>query len=163
MKRVKVKRNKKTFNKLLKDVNQDVAVAVGHFQDQGTHPSGYTYPELMAFHSKEVGGFDNQHVPARHILEITKFRVTQNKSTVFKGLVSVFSEEKDLTAALKSYFASLGNKIKAIEYNVFGDSELPANSDVTIALKGSALPMIETGELRSKIDVRVLAKGKKKG
>jgi len=133
-----------------------ITVEVGHFEDQGKHYSGYTYPELMAFHNKELG-FENAHVPPRPILDITKFRVGNSSSSVFVGMDKVF--ESGLSKrSLKSYMKLIGSRIKDVEKDVFGDSALTKNADVTIILKKSEKPMIDQGDLKNKVEVRLTNK-----
>lgn len=133
-----------------------ICVEIGHFEDQGKHYSGYSYPELMAFHNKE-DGFENSHVPPRPILDITKFRVDNATGEVFTGLDKVFASGLS-KRSLKSYMKLIGKRIKDIEQDVFGTHELPANAEVTIVLKGSDKPMIDQGDLKNKVEVRLINK-----
>ena len=108
----------------------------------------------MAFHNKE-DGFSNENVPPRPILEITKFRVNGTYKNVFRGMNSVFKAGYS-AKAMKEYLFKVGNKIKKLEQEVFGGStHLQANAPSTITAKGRNEPMVEQGDLRAHVDVRV--------
>ena len=154
---VRIVKKGRTVEKLLANMKGKIEVEVGHFDDQGTHASGYSYPELMAFHNKD-SGYDNEHVPPRPILEVTKFRVNGTYKQVFRGMHHIFKDGYS-KASLKEYMLKVGDKIKNIELSVFGNSIfLPANQASTAAAKGRNEPMVETGDLQDHVEVRVKTK-----
>lgn len=152
---MKVVQTGNTIDKLLKSMQTEFEVEVGHFQDQPTHYSGYTNPELMAFHNKDsADDFDNDHVPSRPILDITKFRVDEDIKRVLSGVEKLYT--KPTRGNVKSYMQSVGKKIQLIEQDVFAKPPLTKNSEYTVALKdGRDTPMVDSGDLMGAIEVRV--------
>lgn len=148
-----VKKGKQT-EKLLKKLNLKSSVQVGHFQDQGQHYSEMSYPELMKLHHVGTGTGPGE-IPARPILDILDFRVAQNKRKAFFGVKTVF-KEADYKYSVRKYLLKVGERLRKMERAIFGDTAaLAGNKPKTISMKqGKNTPLIDTGDLKSKIEVR---------
>lgn len=124
-------------------------VEVGHFAEQGNHStalklngSPYSYVELMHYHHTGDGG----PRPPRQPLEVLKIQnrnLSQHrwmKSAVKKTVKELLNPQSQ-TKVLES----IGRNIGRLEKDIFGDPALlagtPYNTD----------PLIDTGELRSKV------------
>lgn len=149
-----VKKGNQT-NKLLKELNQKSKVHVGHYNDQGEHYSGLTYPDLMKLHHFGTGAGRGQ-IPARPVLSILGFRVNNNIRKVFFGVSEVFKKGSYSSNVLK-YLTKVGNVMQRMERDIFGDtSTLASNSSTTVTLKqGRNQPLVDTEDLRNKIEVRI--------
>lgn len=157
--KVKVVKRKSATNRLLKNLGQKHQVKVGHFKDQGEHESGYTYPELMALHSKGYTTIyfgDEVDVPARPVLDVVKFRVNNAPNFFFNGLQHT-SRKGFRSEDIKDYLEDVGERIKQEEQEIIGSpSWLISNKPSTIRMKeGRNTPLEDTGDLKSKVDVRV--------
>lgn len=151
-------RMKKVGNKLEKltkafhDLNGEF-VEVGHFKEQGQHSdTDLTYAELMAIHHNPVGNGLNW--PPRPVLDILFFKNKNLDSPEIKAILGRFRKKEptpvNIAWLLKEIGQALGKKEKAI----FGSGFLAPNSPITIAKKGRNSPLIDTGELRSKVAYR---------
>ena len=149
-----VKKGNQT-DKLLKELNQQTKVHVGHYNDQGEHYSGMTYPDLMKLHHNGTGAGRGE-IPARPVLDILAFRVNNNIRKVFFGVSNVF-KKGTYSANVIKYLTKVGSVLKGMERDVFGDtSALTSNRPKTVSLKqGRDQPLVDTEDLRNKIEVRI--------
>ena len=147
----------KKIQKLL-EKDKDVSVSVGHFEEDGKHPSGMTYPELMQLH--HVGtGVGKGAIPSRPVLTILITQVERDPKKVFFGMRAVFKDGYNIEET-KKLFHKIGKRMVKMERAIFGDPRLIApNSPLTIELKGGEnTPLIDTGRLRRKVKYKVEVK-----
>lgn len=123
-----------------------VLVGVPEEESARKENDGHTNASLLYFHSK---GSPIQRIPARPVLEIGIKNAAPVVEEILKNGMqaalngSVEGAEQALNRA--GMFAS--NKVK----EVFGSSELVPNRPMTIEMKGSDAPLIDTGQLRNAI------------
>lgn len=152
--KVKVKKVGNKFEQLsrgIKDLNNE-SVQVGHFDEQGKHYSGLTYPELMAVHNNPVAhGLD---WPPRPVLDILAHKNRKLDSPQIKRILKKYSrlEPSEINNAM--LLDEIGQFLREEEKKIFGSGELAPNSPVTVAQKGSNNPLIDTGDLRNKTAYR---------
>ena len=120
-------------------------VSSGWFNEQGRHYSGYTYPELMAYHHD--GGIAGE-VPSRKPKVVAFQRLREDKELVKKALkvwsTDVLKSQKANQALLTTIGKDTVGKLKG----AFKAGELvPPNTEFTIALKGSDVPLRDTDDL----------------
>lgn len=125
------------------------SVEVGHFASQGNHPTAvkpngapYSYVELMYFH--HTG--DASTRPPRQPLSVLKIQ-NRNLSQHRWMKSAVKTSVKDILTKgiVQTSLNRIGKNLVRLEKDIFGDPTLlagtPHNTD----------PLIDTGELRSKV------------
>lgn len=157
--KLKIVKTGKTSERLLKKLNNKIGVEVGHFKDQGNHDSGLTYPELMNKHhfryTTDYLGTEVE-VPGRPVLDIVGFKIDSSPNYFFNGIQDILNR-KFTKVSVKEFLGDVGERVQREEQDIIGDaSEIRANSATTIRLKqGRNTPLEDTGDLKSKVDVRV--------
>lgn len=141
LKRTKNNRLDKIVKQLKSLANDEVQV--GHFQEQGLHYSGFSYPELMAFH--HTGGDPNNGSPVipRKLLDILWARHRNlEKNPQIKAAFTRWRKRPLSEESNKKLLDEIGRVIAKLEKAMFGDPlALPTN--------GSNLsPLVDTGDLR---------------
>lgn len=151
MLRIKTKINRsgdfyKKLSYLKKLDNQ--SVSVGHFESQGLHSSGKSYVNLMKEHHT-----GDEITPPRPVLTILNFRLRGYlSSSEAKSLLKRWAKDPK---NIDLFLSSLGKKIAQQEKQIFGNNtELASNAPLTQKLKGRDSPLVDTGELRSKVAYR---------
>lgn len=136
-------------------MNQNLKVEVGHFEENGRHYSGYTYPELMQLHHYGTGNGPGD-IPARPVLTYVGIEVDKNVKKVFKDLKTIFSKPYS-QKQVRDFLQVSGEKIKEIEQDIIGSTPpLVSNSGMTISLKnGRDTPLEDSGDLKDKVEVKV--------
>ena len=138
-----------SIKKLLADFNKmdKATVDVGHFASQGIHPtSGLPYPELMALHHF---GDPSQNIPARPVRTIVAHGAVRTlKAPSLRGELMDWGKAQERHKALQSVLEAMGKLLVADGKAVFGSSQLRANSDKTVQIKGFNSPLIERGDLQ---------------
>ena len=152
---VKVVQRKGTTRKKIEELinKKNDFVEIGHFEAQGTHPTiGRSYVDLMKLHHN--GGTIRSNVPnpprpVMHILNFKAEKVLMSPQLRKEG-------EALLKSGAKDPLIIVGKRLAAVEKSIFGDpSLLTSNAESTIAAKhGADTPLVETGELRSKVAYR---------
>ena len=144
--KIERKKGSKDLERLLKSVKDlhREKVEVGHFQSQGLHYSGMTYPELLQFWAIGVakegtGGRIRQDVRAQFSF---KFMNTKRvaKDPVLKAALSKWAKNADKGIPTASLLDEVGNRLRQ-EYRTF------FNVIASPHMKGTATPLFETGEL----------------
>lgn len=148
---IKVKKTGNMFEKLTKgisDLNNE-KVQSGHFEEQGEHYSGHTYPELMALHHNPEGnGFD---FPPRPVLDILFHRNENLDNPQIKTILNKYRKLEPNEANNKLLLEELGKYLVKQEKEIFGSSALAPNAQSTIDQKGKNSPLVDTGSLRDKV------------
>lgn len=143
--------------KLIKAVRSldNQTVSVGYFADQGKHSSGLNFTNLMFI--QEVSGVRTKTgLVHRRLFEMTANRDRQAIITNVRSSI-----KRNLTKKPAQVFKDFGKDVQHKLREGFGDAALlPANSPATISHKGSNAPLVETGELKSKLTYRVRKKHK---
>lgn len=127
---------------------------VGHFDDQGKHYSGMTYPELMQVHHF---GID---VPVRQVLTFVADHVGTYKKSYFSKVEGLFAKPYT-KKAVKELLGDVGEAIKRTEQNIIGSTPpLVPLSKETLRIRASQgrgtenTPLEDTGELKENVEVR---------
>ncbi|MGX9869048.1 hypothetical protein [Enterobacter mori] len=131
--------------------------SVGYFADQGTHSgSNMSYPELMFL--QEVHGVRSlSGLVHRRLFENTAIR---HRADIRNNIRS--SLKRSLMTDPNVVFTSFGKEVQGLLRKGFGDTGLlPSNAPATIARKGKNSPLVDTGELKSKLTYRVEPKRQK--
>jgi hypothetical protein len=132
---------------------EDATVQVGHFEDQGNHstavkPNGtpYSYVELMYYH--HTG--DASTRPPRQPLSVLKI---QNRNLSqhgwMKSAVRLAVSEIDNDLSKEKALKRVANNLVKLEKAIFGDPILLAGT------ANNTDPLIDTGELRSKVTSKI--------
>lgn len=146
-----VKKTGKEFDKLVKGINDlnDEYVEAGHFDEQGTHYSGYTFPELMALHHNPEGnGFD---APPRPVLDILFHRFEKLDSLKIKRVLANYRKMAPTPSNNKKLLSELGRLLVREEKSIFGSDDLAPNADYTVRQKGFDAPLVDTSSLKRKV------------
>lgn len=143
----KLKKKGNQLEKLLKQVRNlnKESVQVGHFRESGKHPSGFTYPELMAIHH---AGNPETNLPARPVLDILFFRNRRLTANAIDMAFKAWGKRKLNASSNKKLLSDLGMYIRDEEKKIFGSSVLAPNA---VPPKSFNSPLVDTGELKSKV------------
>lgn len=142
----KLEKTRKALN-LLGNPN----VRVGHFSEQGTHSDAkVSYPRLMKWHHTGRGGY-----PERPVLRVLWFRNKKLlKSPELIRAMKVWLSgdiNKQTTQLMLSTFGKhLVKKEKAI-MGSSGNMMPPSTSKKRIGVEGPTAPLVDSGELKSKV------------
>ena len=130
------------------------SLRVGHFEADGKHYSGMSYPDLMELHHTGTGTGSGE-IPPRPILDLLSYRIFNTRG--IRDLVVKREINKLLKNPEKiSLLNVVGEQIVKIEKSLFGSGgPLLANSPYTIALKGRDDPLVDSGTLRDKVRYEV--------
>lgn len=110
---------------------------------------------------QEFGRMENPRIPARSFLRMPLREHLEEKLSKSKK----FSQESVKQAIsnnqaeyLVKQLALLGEQIVLEAFATSGDGKWAPNAPITIAMKGSSKPLIDTGELRKSITSQVVKK-----
>lgn len=129
-------------------------VSVGFFADQGKHSgSNLNYTNLM--YIQEVHGVRTKTgLVHRRLFELTAMRHRNEIVSNVKASIS-----RNLPNSPNQILKDFGHDVQAKLREGFGDTSLlPHNAPSTIAGKGANSPLVDTGELKSKVTYRVVKK-----
>lgn len=146
-----LKRKDKKLNKLVGGIRNlaKEKVQIGHFESQGMHYSGYTYPQLMALqHNPIANGFN---FPPRPVLDILFFRNERLDAPEINTILKKYSQGGPTPSNNKMLLDNLGKFLRRKEKEIFGSSVLPPNAPMTIKKKGRNSPLIDTRQLLNKV------------
>ena len=154
-----------TLDKLAKQIHtiNGESVEVGHYETQGLHPSGFTYPELMAIHHT---GNPEDNLPARPVLSILAFRMfspNRVKDPVIRRAITKWLKGPIAPSSNINMLNSIGRELVRKEKAIFGSGVLVKNAPRTISIKGSNSPLIDTGDLRDHTSYKTSIDDKVKG
>lgn len=122
-------------------------VKIGYFAEQGKHPSGMTFAELMALQE-----FGTEDIPKRPVFQITAFTKAPNKSRAVNGAVRNWTRDLAGPANTRTLLNQIGRYYQKELKGLFGDgSALTPNSPLTIRIKGRDEPLVDSGELRDNL------------
>lgn len=129
-------------------------ISTGINKGEGMHSSGLKYAQLLAIHHN---GVPSKGIPPRPVLSIVtrlygKIIAKKAKREMFKYL--------DGEQSLDHTLASIGKVSLSYTKDVFGDpTVLPQNAKTTIKIKGRDTPLVDSGELQSKLSYSYTWKG----
>lgn len=137
-------------------------VAVGVFAEEGARAyagkAGEERPKGAAVTVLDVAlwnHYGTANIPARPFLSLyfdtQTARVQERAATLFRSVVAGKRTRLEALDLLGQVF--VGDIQRAMTVGYFGS--YPGNADSTIARKGSATPLVDTGQLRSSITYRV--------
>jgi len=120
---------------------QGSEVEFGHFSEQGTHYSGYSYPQLMAFHHNGSDPSGVVHVLPRPLILILK-RSNPNllSDSEVRRAFKDWSMRLPSQKSNRILLDSIGRRMSKKERDIFGDVRLGVTSNPT--------PLVLTGDLR---------------
>lgn len=152
--KVTVKDNRKRYDDLIKRVfgKQRATIEVGILEADGAKPhgEGLTVLDVATFNEFGLG------VPERSFLRAW-FDDNRPRAMTILGAVlrTVVSGQRTKEQALEL----LGARFVAEIQKRIAQGILPPNSEETIKKKGSSVPLIDTGQLRTSITYRVTLDG----
>ncbi len=151
--KTRVRRRGKEANRIATQLNSlnNASVSVGHYQEQGKHHSGFSYPELMAIHHNGGNPSGNAPLPPRPVLDILKFRNQKLSDPLFKKAVKAWGMRTPSPSSNAILLDEIGKILRAKEKAIFGSSALAPNA---VPPKSSNTPLVDTGQLRSKVAYR---------
>lgn len=131
-------------------------VKVGYFADQGMHPlAKMNYPSLM--YLQEIHGVRARGgLVKRRLFEET---MVEEGGRIMKSTKQMLAKQivRGNVDAVKEHFGK--ETQKAIRDNFGNTSIMRENAEATVAKKGFNAPLIESGDLRSKLVYRITKKG----
>lgn len=146
---------KKARGRLKRDSKREVQI--GYFQEQGTHSSGYTFPELMAIH--EFGLLDT--TPVRDVFQITAASIKPGQNKDVKSSVRRFLKDIVNGKGVEDNLLDSGEPIREALNSVFGDTSLlQENSERRVREKGRNEPLVDSGSLRDHLAIKEVKSGK---
>lgn len=152
---MKIKKKGKQVDQLLKKLEavQGLNVSIGHFEEDGPHYSGYTYPELMALHHNGVNTGDsltNAHITPRPVMDFVVREVEGDVNKYFDPI-----EKALVDFNFNQAFDQIGENIVELEKSIIGSSPpLDRVKPTTLALRKQSkenTPLEDTGSLKSKV------------
>lgn len=141
--------------KIIKQAKKKYATQVGVLSSDDARIDGLSNATIGMEHEF---GVVSKNIPARSFLRMPLNTHGQELMSVLKGKMVKKSFEKN---NIKHIFELIGIKAEAIVQDAFstaGFGQWASNSELTIKLKGSDTPLIDTGELRKSIHSRVVTK-----
>ena len=165
-----LKRNSNQFQRELRKIIDlsGERVDIGHFEEQGKHTTlGIGLSDLMELHhnglalNQKTGAvFD---IPPRSPLNILANRKGRHLPMISKRIMD-WGRTKMNKSSTADLLAGIGNDMAVEEAKLFNHPPLTANSPVTIKIKDSNIPLVDSGELRSSIRYKTsLRKALRKG
>jgi hypothetical protein len=144
---------KKVGNSLQKITQQfhkidNESVEVGHFKEQGTHPSGFTYAQLMALHHNGGNPSGSAPIPPRPVLDLLFFKNSNLSDPKFAAAFKAWRGRTLSESSNGILLAQIGIILRKKEKAIFGSSALAPNA---VPPKDRNDPLVDTGELRSKV------------
>jgi hypothetical protein len=131
-------------------------VEVGHFASQGTHSdSSLTYPELMAIQHFGLGGQRPRMI--RTLLKLSERRMSDVR---YNTLMKSWGKSNYSQTANQKLLEGFGIVLAKKEKALFGKPQgvlMPPNSPNTkkkVGIMGPFSPLVDTGELRSKVSYK---------
>lgn len=124
-------------------------VEVGHFEASGRHTkTGLSYPHMMAiFHFGFAG-------PRRSPLTSLVFQTAGKSNIRFTRAFKAWGDSKLTSNSHEELLSEIGRYLANKEFEIFGvvSPEMPATtSPKDVGIKGPNAPLVDSGELRSKI------------
>ncbi|MCK5126779.1 MAG: hypothetical protein KAR42_11035 [candidate division Zixibacteria bacterium] len=139
-----VKSIQRTVTKELEKLSTDNFVTVGIHEDTGNHPdSGMTNATLGA-----IQHFGNDHIPARPWLDVG---VESGNAEYLSIIKTAIEDQEPLEHALNR----VGVVAVGRTQQYMTQLRSPSNAESTITRKGSANPLIDTGELRASVNYKL--------
>lgn len=143
---IKIKSNTRKLDQLTKELKKihNKNVSFGYYQEQGTHYSGYSYPDLMSY--LEYG--DHAHdVPPRPVFSATSGKMRATSGREVRRYIENFVGGK-MTASFT--LDMVGAEYAKWTQDMFGvPSQVNvSNSPRTVSLKGGDTPLVDTGDLK---------------
>ena len=150
---VKVQKNRNRLQELVKGLQKldKDFVEVGHFKEQGTHYSGFSYPKLMEIHHNGGNTAGSSPLPPRPVLDILFFRNRNLTDMMFKRAFKAWGGRTLGTRSNGILLEDLGKVLQDKERKIFGSSDLAPNA---VPPKNRNEPLVATGDLRSKVAYR---------
>jgi hypothetical protein len=146
-----VQEAKAAMKKAIEDFMSDKFVTVGIHEDAGAREDGVTNAQIGA-----VNHFGGGNTPARPWLDIGVMKGVPLYSDVIRS-VSESGENLDMALNRIGILAVTSAQEYITELNS------PANAPSTVAKKGSANPLIDTGILRSSVSYKITATESEEG
>lgn len=139
--------------KLIRSVRSldNKVVSVGFFADQGNH-SGSKMPYTNLIYIQEVHGVKSKAgLVHRRLFELTAM---QHRNEIVSNVKNSIS--RNFPNSPNQILKDFGQDVQGKLREGFGDTSLlPHNAPSTIAGKGANSPLVDTGELKSKLTYRV--------
>ncbi|MEG9741479.1 hypothetical protein [Enterobacter roggenkampii] len=139
--------------KLIRSVRSldNKVVSVGFFADQGNH-SGSKMPYTNLIYIQEVHGVKSKAgLVHRRLFELTAM---QHRNEIVSNVKNSIS--RNFPNSPNQILKDFGQDVQGKLREGFGDTSLlPHNAPSTIAGKGVNSPLVDTGELKSKLTYRV--------
>ena len=125
------------FVKNMEDLRK-LAVYVGFTEESGSYDDGTTIAQIAAYNE-----FGTSTIPARPFMQDT---VNQNQEAIVASIEQAMTMIKNWTPA-KEILNRIGVSSVALMQKQIRDGQYEPNSPVTVAIKGSSHPLIDTGRM----------------
>lgn len=138
------------FEKLVKQFHRidGESVEVGHFKSQNKHPSGFSYPELMAIHHNGGNPSGNAPLPPRPVLDLLFFKNQNLSDPAFKAAFRAWGKRTLSDRSNDILLEDIGKILQKKEKAIFGSAALAPNA---VPPKDRNDPLVNTGKLRDKV------------
>ena len=141
-----VKKIQRAVEKELEKLTSDKFVMVGIHEDTGDHPdAGMTNAQLGA-----TLHFGNGNIPARPWLDVG---VESGNAEYLSIIKTAIEDQTPMEQALNQVGVEAVGKVQLYMKQL----RSPANAESTVKAKGSANPLIDTGELRSSVNYSIIS------
>ena len=162
MLKISVQKKGNSLQKLVKNFHKidGEFVETGHFKEQGKHYSGLTYPELMSVHHNGGNPSGNAPLPPRPVLDLLHFRNQNLSDPKIKGYIRDWRKRPLSEASNKILLDQIGRILAIREKRIFGSPTLASNA---VPPKDRNQPLVETGDLKSKVSYKTSIDNSVKG
>ena len=136
------------YNRIMRDLQKlyGMEVVAGMLKDSGKAENGASYVEIATWNEYGTG-----HIPSRPFIRISADTNKQAWAKLAQQCVNnVIDGDSPRDAA-----QVVGHRMVEDIRKVFGSSELKANAPSTIARKGRNEPLVDSGEMRRRVNFRI--------
>lgn len=138
----------KGWNRIMRDLNglDGTEIVAGILKDSGTASNGASYVDIATWNE-----YGTRRIPSRPFIRISADTNKQAWAKMAQQCVNdVIDGDNPKDAA-----QVIGHRMVEDIREVFGSSELKANAPSTIAKKGRNEPLVDSGEMRRRVNFRV--------
>jgi hypothetical protein len=138
---------------------KDLSVKVGVVEGAGTNPDGVFIAQYAAWNEMGVKGKGGKYrIPPRPFI---RGWIDNSRSEIQQTVEKLFSQVVSGNMSARDAMERLGQFGQDGIRGYIKNGNFTPNSPVTIALKKSSQPLIDTGALRNSIRYKVLGRGEK--
>ena len=137
------------FNRIMRDLQKldGMEVVAGMLKDSGKASNGASYVDIATWNE-----YGTKHIPSRPFIRISADTNKQAWAKMAQQCVNAVIDGDSPRDAAQV----IGHRMVEDIREVFGDtSKLKANAPSTIAKKGRNEPLVDSGEMRRRVNFRI--------